>query len=306
MMLKEMMNTRQAVKSVEGYNTLSRREQDKIAEESGLLICWIFGPMLLLIPLYFLLPEAWFENCLGSATFLSIAGLFVGLYQVEKNRQIQDEGSAIGAALVFFFVVFGFGCLWQVHFLLAIAFAVALIWYAKVYITEADKYNKYIREVKGKFIGYYCRFPKTKYPEIVALFKIHGIKRMDVCIYKEPMLTNLPYQNEYERLTKQMEAEQGAYAEKLFEPVVKHFLDVTGLEIGKTYTLKQHPVIRSKISYLVTLTDNLSSENGFVTTKEGLSFFAEEERKRKEEADRIFQEAEKKRQEDAARKQQEQ
>lgn len=175
-----------------------------------------------------------------------------------------------------------------------------------MYITEADKYNKYIREVKGKFIGYYCRFPKTKYPEIVALFKIHGIKRMDVCIYKEPMLTNLPYQNEYERLTKQMEAEQGAYAEKLFEPVVKHFLDVTGLEIGKTYTLKQHPVIRSKISYLVTLTDNLSSENGFVTTKEGLSFFAEEERKRKEEADRIFQEAEKKRQEDAARKQQEQ
>ena len=108
-----------------------------------------------------------------------------------------------------------------------------------MYITEADKYNKYIREVKGKFIGYYCRFPKTKYPEIVALFKIHGIKRMDVCIYKEPMLTNLPYQNEYERLTKQMEAEQGAYAEKLFEPVVKHFLDVTGLEIGKTYTLKQ-------------------------------------------------------------------
>ena len=168
MMLKEMMNTRQAVKSVEGYNTLSRREQDKIAGESGLLICWIFGPMLLLIPLYFLLPEAWFENCLGSATFLSIAGLFVGLYQVEKNRQIQDEGSAIGAALVFFFVVFGFGCLWQVHFLLAIAFAAALIWYAKVYITEADKYNKYIREVKGKFIGYYCRFPKTKYPEIVA------------------------------------------------------------------------------------------------------------------------------------------
>jgi len=141
MMLKEMMNTRQAVKSVEGYNTLSRREQDKIARESGLLICWIFGPMLLLIPLYFLLPEAWFENCLGSATFLSIAGLFVGLYQVEKNRQIQDEGSAIGAALVFFFVVFGFGCLWQVHFLLAIAFAAALIWYAKVYITEADKYN---------------------------------------------------------------------------------------------------------------------------------------------------------------------
>ena len=63
-MLKEMMNTRQAVKSVEGYNTLSRREQDKIARESGLLICWIFGPMLLLIPLYFLLPEAWFENCL--------------------------------------------------------------------------------------------------------------------------------------------------------------------------------------------------------------------------------------------------
>ena len=116
MMLKEMMNTRQAVKSVEGYNTLSRREQDKIAGESGLLICWIFGPMLLLIPLYFLLPEAWFENCLGSATFLSIAGLFVGLYQVEKNRQIQDEGSAIGAALVFFFVVFGFGCLWQVQF----------------------------------------------------------------------------------------------------------------------------------------------------------------------------------------------
>ena len=51
MMLKEMMNTRQAVKSVEGYNTLSRREQDKIAVESGLLICWIFGPMLLLIPL---------------------------------------------------------------------------------------------------------------------------------------------------------------------------------------------------------------------------------------------------------------
>ena len=42
MMLKEMMNTRQAVKSVEGYNTLSRREQDKIARESGLLICWIF------------------------------------------------------------------------------------------------------------------------------------------------------------------------------------------------------------------------------------------------------------------------
>lgn len=37
MMLKEMMNTRQAVKSVEGYNTLSRREQDKIAGESGLL-----------------------------------------------------------------------------------------------------------------------------------------------------------------------------------------------------------------------------------------------------------------------------
>ena len=51
-------------------------------------------------------------------------------------------------------------------------------------------------------------FPKTKYPEIVALFKIHGIKRMDVCIYKEPMLTDLPYRNEYERLTKQMEAEQ--------------------------------------------------------------------------------------------------
>ena len=305
-MLKKMMNTRQAVKSVEGYNTLSRREQDKIAGESGLLICWIFGPILLLIPLYFLLPEIWFENCLWSAVVLSIAGLFVGLYQVEKNCQIQDEGSAIGAALVFFFVVFGFGGLWQVHFLLAIAFAAALIWYAKVYITEADKYNKYTREVKGKFIGYYCRFPKTKYPEIVALFKIHGIKRMDVCIYKEPMLTDLPYRNEYERLTKQMEAEQGAYAEKLFEPVVKHFLDVTGLEIGKTYTLKQHPVIRSKISYLVTLTDNLSSENGFVTTKEGLSFFAEEERKRKEEADRIFQEAEKKRQEDAARKQQEQ
>ena len=41
-MLKKMMNTRQAVKSVEGYNTLSRREQDKIAGESGLLICWIF------------------------------------------------------------------------------------------------------------------------------------------------------------------------------------------------------------------------------------------------------------------------
>ena len=55
-MLKKMMNTRQAVKSVEGYNTLSRREQDKIAGESGLLICWIFGPILLLIPLYFLLP----------------------------------------------------------------------------------------------------------------------------------------------------------------------------------------------------------------------------------------------------------
>ena len=45
-----------------------------------------------------------------------------------------------------------------------------------------------------------------------------------------------------------------------------------------------------------------ASENGFVTTEEGLSFFAEEERKRKEEADRIFQEAEKKRQEDATRK----
>ena len=102
-MLKKMMNTRQAVKSVEGYNTLSRREQDKIAGESGLLICWIFGPILLLIPLYFLLPEIWFENCLWSAVVLSIAGLFVGLYQVEKNRQIQDEGSAIGAALVFFF-----------------------------------------------------------------------------------------------------------------------------------------------------------------------------------------------------------
>ena len=54
MMLKEMMNTRQAVKSVEGYNTLSRREQDKIARESGLLICWIFGPMLLLNLLYWL------------------------------------------------------------------------------------------------------------------------------------------------------------------------------------------------------------------------------------------------------------
>ena len=36
-----------------------------------------------------------------------------------------------------------------------------------------------------------------------------------ICIYKEPMLTNLPYQNEYERLTKQMElAEQGAYADE--------------------------------------------------------------------------------------------
>lgn len=79
-MLKKMMNTRQAVKSVEGYNTLSRREQDKIAGESGLLICWIFGPILLLIPLYFLLPEIWFENCLWSAVVLSIAGLFVGLY----------------------------------------------------------------------------------------------------------------------------------------------------------------------------------------------------------------------------------
>ena len=84
-MLKKMMNTRQAVKSVEGYNTLSRREQDKIAGESGLLICWIFGPILLLIPLYFLLPEIWFENCLWSDVVLSIAGLFVGLYQVEKN-----------------------------------------------------------------------------------------------------------------------------------------------------------------------------------------------------------------------------
>ena len=87
-MLKKMMNTRQAVKSVEGYNTLSRREQDKIAGEFGLLICWIFGPILLLIPLYFLLPGIWFENCLWSAVVLSIAGLFVGLYQVEKNRQI--------------------------------------------------------------------------------------------------------------------------------------------------------------------------------------------------------------------------
>lgn len=78
MMLKEMMNTRQAVKSVEGYNTLSRREQDKIARESGLLICWIFGPMLLLIPLYFLLPEAWFENCLGSATFSLLQDYLLG------------------------------------------------------------------------------------------------------------------------------------------------------------------------------------------------------------------------------------
>ena len=41
MMLKEMMNTRQAVKSVEGYNTLSRREQDNKAGETGLLICRI-------------------------------------------------------------------------------------------------------------------------------------------------------------------------------------------------------------------------------------------------------------------------
>ena len=54
--------------------------------------------MLLLIPLYFLLPEAWFENCLGSATFLSIAGLFVGLYQVEKMC-IRDSSSIVTFAL---------------------------------------------------------------------------------------------------------------------------------------------------------------------------------------------------------------
>ena len=79
---------------------------------------------------------------------------------------------------------------------------------------------------------------------------------MDVCIYKEPMLTeDLPYQNELRTLNEaRWIAEQGAYAEKLFEPVVKHFLDVTGLEIGKTYTIKAaSQLIRSrKISYLVT------------------------------------------------------
>ena len=88
-MLKKMMNTRQAVKSVEGYNTLSRREQDKIAGESGLLICWIFGPILLLIPLYFLLPEIWFENCLWSAVVLSCRTI---CWAVSGREKLPDSG----------------------------------------------------------------------------------------------------------------------------------------------------------------------------------------------------------------------
>lgn len=44
---------------------------------------------------------------------------------------------------------------------------------------------------------------------------------------------------------------QQAYLE-----AVGRFSDITHLEIGKTYTLKQHPIFRSKISYCMRFTQN--------------------------------------------------
>lgn len=127
--MKHIMNDVQTVKSIDAYQNMTNVQKERFRKESGLLIAYIFVPWLLLIPCYFVLSKSHFEDAICTAGVLSVVGLFYGLYKVAKQREFDGEGDMIIYVLRFFFVVYGFGILWQVHWLLGIAFAAAVVWY---------------------------------------------------------------------------------------------------------------------------------------------------------------------------------
>lgn len=113
--MKHIMNDVQTVKSIDAYQNMTNVQKERFGKESSLLIAYIFVPWLLLIPCFFALSKSHFEDAICTAGVLSVVGLFYGLYKVAKQREFDGEGDMIIYVLRFFFVVYGFGILWQVH-----------------------------------------------------------------------------------------------------------------------------------------------------------------------------------------------
>lgn len=60
----------------------------------------------------------------------------------------------------------------------------------------------------------------------------------------------------YGARTKEQEKEQDEYTNKVVSEALDHFNALTRLEIGQTYTLKRHPIFRSKFIYCAQLTEH--------------------------------------------------
>ena len=241
--------------ALEGYLSLPPKEQTKVVKEAFILFAFIFIPIIGLILFGFYGPQEYFEIAIEIFALASIVGLFTGLYLVAKIRQKNDEdGSTIMFVVKFFVVLFSFSFLYVIHWMLDVIFAAFLVWLFYVCFKEDADYSKYTREVQGKFIGYklksayfehpaYCHSAYTS-PVLIPVFEVKRKRIEDYSMYHDSAHIDT-------KLEKNDVKNQQAYLE-----AVDRFFDITHLEIGKTYTLKQHPIFRSKISYCMRFTQN--------------------------------------------------
>jgi hypothetical protein len=85
----------------------------------------------------------------------------------------------------------------------------------------------------------------------------------------------------YGARTKEQEKEQDEYTNKVVSEALDHFNALTRLEIGQTYTLKRHPIFRSKFIYCAQLTEH--RWGNCITDDEGKRVLEEEKLKKEEE-----------------------
>ena len=250
--MKHIMNDVQTVKSIDAYQNMTNVQKERFRKESGLLIAYIFVPWLLLIPCYFVLSKSHFEDAICTAGVLSVVGLFYRLYKVAKQREFDGEGDMIIYVLRFFFVVYGFGILWQVHWLLGIAFAAAVVWYIYTYFKEVNNYETYTKEVQGMFVGCKHEESSVEHVMVIPVFKVGRKLYRDESNFIDRGKNKILH---YGAHTKEQEKEQDEYTNKVVSEALNHFNALTCLEIGQTYTLKRHPIFRSKVIYCAQLTE---------------------------------------------------
>ena len=257
--MRTIINLVSSKQALEGYLSLPPKERASVLNEVLITFAFVFTPAIGLAIFGFFGPWEYMEIALEIFIIASIAGLFAGMYLVAKIRQKKGEdSSAIMFVVGLFVLIFVFTFLSAVHWILDVLLAVLLVWLFYVYFKESADYSKYTREVQGKFIGYklgseYFQHPGDCHsayvsPVLTPVFEVKRKKIVDYSGYHDSAHLDIESED--------MSEESKAKNHQAYLEAADRFFAITHLEVGKTYTLKQHPIFRSKISYCMQFTQN--------------------------------------------------